>query len=179
MKIIKGILFTILGIIALALIVALFMPKQYAVEREVVINQPKDTVFNYVKYLKNQDNFSVWSKTDPNMKKTFTGVDGTIGAIAAWESDNEEVGVGEQEIINIAEGKQIDFELRFKVPFESTAKAYMITEVISPNETKTKWGFKGAMDYPMNLMLPILQMEKLIGNDLQTGLENLKIILEK
>jgi hypothetical protein len=37
----------------------------------------------------------------------------------------------------IAEGKQIDFELRFKVPFESTAEAYMITEVISPNETKT------------------------------------------
>jgi hypothetical protein len=42
-KIIKGILFTILGNIALALIVALFMPKEYAVERSV-INQPKDTV---------------------------------------------------------------------------------------------------------------------------------------
>jgi hypothetical protein len=39
MKIIKGILFGLLGIIALALIVALLMPKEYAVEREVVINQ--------------------------------------------------------------------------------------------------------------------------------------------
>jgi hypothetical protein len=44
-KLSKGILFTILGNIALALIVAPFMPKQYAVERSV-INQPKDTVFN-------------------------------------------------------------------------------------------------------------------------------------
>jgi hypothetical protein len=179
MKIIKGILITILGIIALALIIALFITKEYAVERDVVINQTKDTVFNYVKHLKNQDNFSVWAKTDPNMKRTFTGIDGTVGAIAAWESDNKEVGVGEQEIKKIKEGEQIDFELRFKAPFESTSEAYMITEAISLNETKVKWGFKGVMDYPMNLMLPFMQMEKIIGNDLQTGLNNLKVILEK
>lgn len=53
MKIIKTILFSILGIIALALVVALVMPKEYAVEREIVINQPKDSVFNYVLHLKN------------------------------------------------------------------------------------------------------------------------------
>jgi hypothetical protein len=179
MKIIKGILFGLLGIIALALIVALFMPKEYAVEREVVINQPKDTVFSYIKYLKNQDNFSVWSKTDPNMKKNFIGIDGTVGAIATWESDNKEVGIGEQEIKKIKEGEQVDFELRFKAPFESTSKAYMITEVISVNETKVKWGFYGSMDYPSNILLPFMQMEKIIGNDLQTGLDNLKVILEK
>jgi len=179
MKIIKAILFSILGIIALALIVALFMPKEYAVEREVIINQPKDSVFNYVKHLKNQDNFSVWAKTDPNMKKTFTGVDGTVGAISAWDSTNENVGVGEQEVIKITEGERIDFELRFKTPFESTADAYMSTEAISATETKVKWGFNGAMDYPMNLMLPFLEMDKVIGNDLQTGLDNLKVILEK
>lgn len=179
MKIIKAILFSILGIIALALILAFFMPKEYSVEREVIINQPKDSVFNYVKKLKNQDNFSVWAKTDPNMKKAFTGVDGTAGAISAWESINENVGVGEQEIIKVTEGERIDFELRFKTPFESTADAYMSTEAISTTETTVKWGFNGVMDYPMNLMLPFLQMDKVIGNDLQTGLDNLKEILEK
>jgi hypothetical protein len=45
------------------------MPKEYAVEeRSGNHNQPKHR-FSYIKYLKNQDNFSVWSKTDPNMKK--------------------------------------------------------------------------------------------------------------
>jgi hypothetical protein len=33
MKNIKGILFRLLGIIALALIIALFMPKEYLIER--------------------------------------------------------------------------------------------------------------------------------------------------
>lgn len=179
MKIIKRILFAILGIIALALIAAFFMPKEYAVEREITINQPKDSVFNYVKLLKNQDNFSVWSQIDPKMKKTFTGIDGTVGAISAWESDNENVGIGEQEIKKITDGERIDFELRFKVPFESVATAYMTTEANAATETKVKWGFNGQMPYPMNLMLPFMGMDEMLGKDLQTGLDNLKGILEK
>lgn len=179
MKIIKRILFALLATIALALVVALFMPKEYSVEREVTINQPKDSVFNYVKYLKNQDNFSVWAKKDPYMKKTFTGVDGTVGAISAWESNDKNVGVGEQEIKKITEGEHIDFELRFKIPFEATDNAYMSTEAISTTETKVKWGFNGSMAYPMNLMLPFMGMDAMLGKDLQTGLDNLKVILEK
>lgn len=179
MNILKKIILGLLAIIALALIIALFLPKNYAVEREITINQPKDSVFNYVKYLKNQDDFSVWAKKDPAMKKTFTGIDGTVGAIAGWNSKDKNVGVGEQEIKKIVEGERIDFELRFKEPFESTDNAYMITEAISPNQTKVKWGFDGKMPYPMNLMLPIMDMEKMLGKDLQDGLNNLKDVLEK
>jgi hypothetical protein len=178
MKIIKRILFALLGLIAVALIAALFMPKDYSVEREISINQPKDSVFNYVKYLKNQNNFSVWAKTDPAMKKTFSGVDGTVGAISTWESKNENIGIGEQEIKKITEGERIDFELRFKSPFEATEEAYMTTEAISASETKVKWRFNGGIDYPMNLMLPFMGMDEMIGKDLETGLANLKVILE-
>jgi uncharacterized protein YndB with AHSA1/START domain len=179
MKIIKRIIFVLLGILALALVVALFLPKEYAVEREIVINQPKDSVFNYLKYLKNQDNFSVWAKKDPAMKKTFTGVDGTVGAISAWNSKDKNLGVGEQEIKKITDGERIEYELRFKVPFEATDMAYITTEAISPNKTKVKWGFKGESPYPMNLMLAIMNMKDVLGKDLQEGLNNLKTVLEK
>lgn len=179
MNIIKKIIFGLLGIIALLLIMALLMPKDYSVEREITINQPRDSVFNYIKYLKNQDNFSVWAKMDPAMKKTFSGIDGTVGAISAWESKDKNVGVGEQEIKKIVEGERIDFELRFKVPFESTDMAYMTTEAISPSQTKVKWGFNGKSPYPMNLMLAFMDMDKMLGKDLETGLNNLKDVLEK
>lgn len=89
------------------------------------------------------------------------------------------MGIGEQEIKKITEGKRIDFELRFKVPFEATEKAHFTTEAISVNETKVKWGFYGSMDYPSNILLPFLQMDKVIGTALQTGLDNLKVLLEK
>lgn len=159
--------------------VALFVEKNYAVEEEIVINKPKSEVFEYIKHLKNQDNFSKWSSMDPNMKKSYTGTDGTVGFVSAWESNNENVGAGEQEILKITEGERIDFELRFIKPFESTQAAYMTTEAVSENQTKVKWGFSGKMSYPMNLMLLFMDFEEMIGKDFQEGLRNLKTIVEE
>ncbi len=179
MKILKRILLGLLGLIALLLLIGLFVKKEYTVEREVTINKPSQEVFNYLRLLKNQDNFSKWAKMDPGMKKTYTGTDGTVGFVSAWESDRDSVGAGEQEIKAIEEGKRIDYELRFKEPFESTASASMSTEATGENQTRVKWSFKGSMPYPMNLMLLFMNMDKMLGNDLSTGLNNLKGIMEQ
>lgn len=179
MKIVKKILLGIIGIIVLLLIIALFVKKEYGVEREITINKPKQEVFDYLKMLKNQDNFSVWAKRDPNMKKEYRGTDGTVGFVSAWDSENKHVGKGEQEIKNITEGERLDFELRFLKPFEATDNAFMTTEALSDNQTKVKWGFNGKMAYPMNLMLLFMNMDEMLGKDLQEGLNNLKAILEQ
>ena len=179
MKILKKIAIGILSLIALLLIVALFVRKDYAVVREVTINKPSQEVFDYVKFLKNMGNYSVWAKLDPNMKKEYRGTDGTVGFVSAWESNVKNVGTGEQEITKIVPGQQLDVELRFMKPFKSTDYAYMITENVSDNQTKVMWGFTGIMPYPMNLMLICVNMDKMLGNDLQTGLINLKSTLER
>ena len=179
MKIFKKILIAVVILIAIALITALFVKKDYAVEREITINKPKQEVFDYIKYLKNQDHYSKWAMMDPEMKKTYRGTDGTVGFVSTWESDNKEVGTGEQEIKKITEGEQIDFELRFLKPFEATEAAYMKTEAVSENQTLVKWGFNGHMDYPMNLFLLFMDFDKMIGGDLETGLSRLRIELEK
>jgi hypothetical protein len=176
MKILKKLLFVVAGILVLWLLIALFMPKDYNVERQVVINKPKTEVFDYIKYVKNQDNFSKWNQLDPNMKKSYSGTDGTVGFIYGWNSDNGEAGVGEQEIKNITEGERVDFELRFKEPMEATSMAYMITEGVSDAETNVKWGFNGRMPYPFNIFLPLMKSQ--LGKDFQTGLDNLKKVME-
>jgi uncharacterized protein YndB with AHSA1/START domain len=156
----------------------LFLNKDYKVEKEVIVNQPIDTVFNYIKHLKNQDDFSVWATRDPNMKKEYIGLDGKVGFISRWESENEEVGVGEQEIIKITEGERVDFELRFFKPFESTENAFMTVEALGDSKTKVIWGFSSRFDYPMNAMLLFIDFEEEIGNDFETGLKKLKQNLE-
>lgn len=178
MKIFKKIFIAIAILIAIPLVVALFTKKDYAVEREIIINKPKQEVFDYIKFLKNQDNYSVWATIDPAMKKEYKGTDGTVGFISAWESKIDDVGKGEQEIMKIIDGERLDFQLRFKIPFEANDDAYMVTETIAENQTKVKWGFKGKMSYPMNFMLLFMNMEKMLGNDLATGLSNLKKVLE-
>lgn len=172
------ILIIILVIIAIPLIIALFVKKEYKVVREVVIHKPVTEVFDYIKHLKNQGSYSKWAMMDPNMKKTFTGTDAKIGFISAWESEDKNVGVGEQEIIKITENERIEFELRFHKPFKAVHMAYMTTGKISEDQTKVQWGFEGDMKYPMNLMLLFMNFDKMIGGDLETGLNRLKINLE-
>jgi len=176
MKIIKKILIGLGVFIALILIVALFVKKDFSAEREIMIQQPKDMVFDYVRYLKHQEEYSKWFKMDPNIRTTYVGVDGTVGFISHWESD--EVGWGEQEIKKITEGERIDYEIRFLKPFKSVSPIYMTTEAIDENQTKVRWGISGKTIYPLNIMNLFMDMEAMIGEDFQIGLNNLKNILE-
>lgn len=55
----------------------------------------------------------------------------------------------------------------------------MITSATDNATTKVSWGFKGSFPYPFNIMKLFIHMEKEIGGDLDTGLANLKTVLEK
>ncbi len=178
MGILKKVFLALVIIIVVPLVIAAFTDKDYSVEREIVVNKPNQQVFDYIKSLKNQEKFSKWASMDPHMQRFYSGTDGTVGFVAGWASDSADVGVGEQEIMDIKEGARIDLALRFKEPFESSDKAYMTTESVSADQTMVKWGFEGHMDYPMNIMLLFLDMEEALGNDFSIGLENLKSNLE-
>jgi len=167
------------GLIVLLLIIAAFVKKNYHVTSEITIQKPSQVVFDYLKLLKNQDNFSKWALMDANMTKEYRGTDGMVGFVSAWDSKEKNVGKGEQEIKMIKEGEQIDFEIRFIKPFAGVAQAHLSTDSLSDQVTLVKWGFTSKMAYPMNLMLLVMKMEKMIENDLQTGLQNLKKLLEK
>jgi Polyketide cyclase / dehydrase and lipid transport len=171
------ILIVLVAVIVILLIVALFSKKEYKVEREITVNKPKQEVFNYVKYVKNQDYYNKWVMLDPTMKKDFRGTDGTVGFVYAWDSNNKQAGKGEQEIKKITEGEEFNIEVRFKKPFENTADTFMRTESVAGNKTRVTWGMKGRNPYPMNLMN--LFMDNLLGKDIVTSLTNLKTVLEK
>lgn len=178
MKFIKGFFIFFFVVILLALIAGLFMKKDFHVERSVVIAKPVGDVFDYVKYLKNQDNYSYWARLDPQMKKTYTGDDGTVGFVSAWEG-NKDVGKGAQEITGIRENERIDYELRFIEPFETTNTSYMTTMSEGPSSTKVTWGMDGRMNYPMNVMMPFMGMDRMLGDQLQAGLTGLKSLMEQ
>jgi Polyketide cyclase / dehydrase and lipid transport len=176
MNILITILTVIAGIVALLLIIALFTKKGYNTYREIVINVPLQTAFDYLKQIKNQDNFNKWIMVDPDMKKEFKGTDGNVGFIYAWNG-NKEAGEGEQEIKAITEGKNIEMEIRFVRPFAGIAHANMTTESLSGNQTKVSWTTASEMKYPLNIMLPLIV--KMLEKDMGTSLTTLKKILEK
>lgn len=171
----KKILLSILGVVALLLIIAALMPKDFKIEKEIVINKPKAEVFNYLQYAKNSESWCPWAKKDPNMTHEYKGQDGTVGFISSW-SGNKEVGVGEQEITNIVPNEKIESELRFTEPMKATHKAYLITESVSETETKVIWGMTGRTEFPFNLVC--FFMQKQVQKEFSNGLNSLKEILE-
>ena len=147
------------------------------IEKSVIINKGSGLVFDYLKMTRNQDNFSVWNLADPNMKKSYKGTDGTVGFIYSWDSTMKNVGAGEQEITAIEDGKSIDYAIRFSRPMKNTGKTKFLITSPGDDNTSVAWIFDSPSRFPMSLFSPIFK--RMLGKDLEKGLNNLKGILEK
>ena len=175
MNVLIIILLVVAALIALVLLIALFIKREHYVKREIIINAPRQKVFDFLRLLKNQDKFNKHAMTAPDRKREFKGTDGTVGYIYSW-SGNKNAGVGEKEIMNIIEGKKIETEIRFVKPMRATSSMIMETESLSDTQTKVYWSNAGTLSYPLNIMVPM--MEKMLPKDMDTSLLTLKNILE-
>lgn len=177
MKILKRLGIAILIIIALPFVIALFVPKSYTVSVSETINRPKLVVFDYVRMLGNQKDYSVWILADPDLKPEISGTDGSVGAIQKWNSKIDDVGEGEQEITSLTTDR-IDLDLRFRRPFKSEAKAANIFKEVTENQTLLTNEFYSNSSYPMNL--PSYVFGRSMMKKAQTkNLQNIKRILEQ
>jgi uncharacterized protein YndB with AHSA1/START domain len=176
------ILLTVLIIVVpVILILAFFARTAFSLEREIVIKRPRSIVFDYLKLLKNQDNYGKWVMIDPAMKKSFSGEDGRVGFIYAWESKNKKVGQVQQEITSIREPERIELEFRFLKPFPSTAHSTIEVVELSNQETKVKWTYRGnpSPHYILRVAHLLFRVKKVVGNYIQTSLTDLKTQLER
>ena len=153
------------------------MAKDMVIEKNVSINKNINEVFNFLRQTKNQDKFSVWNMKDPNMKRNYSGTDGTKGFVYSWNSKDKNVGAGSQEIKNISEGNRIDYELRFIRPMQNTAASSFVLDKIDENNTSVTWTFQSPTKFPMSLFAPIFK--NMLGKQLNQSLQNLKALLEK
>lgn len=173
MKFLKRILLGIIALAALILIVALFAPREFEGKSEIVINKPKQEVYDYIKYLKNQDNYGTWHQMDPAMEKSYEGTDGTVGFTYKWNSEKFMVGKGKQVITNL-DGDKMESDLFFDESLDP-AKSVISLKEQAPGQTLVKWNVKGKSPYPFNIMNLFFNMDK----DFEQGLQNLKNQLEK
>lgn len=171
-------LYVIIGIIVVIAILGLIAPKEYEVRRSIIVNKPLTETFQYLKYLKNQHQWSPWKKKDPKMIQIYEGVDGEVGFVAKWLG-NKEVGEGEQEILSIVENESIDTQLRFFKPWKSESIGHLLVDKVDERQTLVTWGFTGKNKFPMGIFMLFMNMDKSVGKDFEEGLANLKQILEQ
>jgi uncharacterized protein YndB with AHSA1/START domain len=146
------------------------------IERSVRINKPKQIVFDYLKLIRNQEEFSVWNMKDPGKRVESNGTDGTVGFIYSWDSKDKSVGAGSQEIRNIVEGSEIGYEVRFERPMKNVGQSRFVLNELSGQETQATWIFSCPSKFPMSLFKGIFQ--NMLGKDMAKSLANLKGKLE-
>ncbi len=163
-------------VVAVIAILGIIAPKEMHIEKEIVINKPKDQIYNYLKVLRNGEKWEPWGEKDANIKREYRGAEGTVGSVVSW-AGNKDVGVGEQEITGLLDNR-IDLVMRFKQPIESVDTGYYIFEPVSPAQTKVKWGMTGHSKFPFNIFCFVFNMKGTVEKEFEKGLANLKSILE-
>lgn len=145
------------------------------VTQSIIINRNQEDIFEFLRYTENQGLFGVWSLSDPNIKKTFTGNSGEVGSMYAWESEVKNVGVGTQKNVRLEFPELIETELVFEQPIEGIMRALFILEP-QDDMTQVNWVIESPMKFPASLFSFFIKRK--LEKDLMTGLRNLKKILE-
>jgi hypothetical protein len=174
------ILVVLVILIAVLCIIAAFAPKKYVITREITINKPAENVYEYLRFLNHHREFNQWLKYDPNTKIELKGnADGQEGAILSFESEHEKCGKGEFENVRLIKNKQIDFKIRFMAPYVFTADGTLFVNAVNENQTNLVWKYQGGKDWPMNIILLFVNMDKIIGADIESTMRNIKTNTEK
>ena len=174
MKILKIIGFALLGLIALFLIVALFLPSTMHIERSIVIEKPVNEVYSKVADLTTFGKWNPWTEYEPTAKSSATGTPGQVGQVWSWEG--KEVGSGNMTVTEVQENKLVKTKLLFTKPMEDESQSYWALEP-QGNSTKVSWVFDDAADYPMGRWMGLM-MGGMLGKDFDKGLSNLKKLSE-
>jgi hypothetical protein len=173
----KIILIVIVVLIAAILAYAATRPNNFRVQRSASINASPEKIFPLIADFHNWASWSPWEKKDPAMKRTFSGAPSGKGAAYAWEG-NKDVGSGRMEITEATSPSKVTIQLDFIKPFEGHNIAELSLQPAG-GATNVTWEMHGPMAFVMRVFGIFVNMDKMIGNDFETGLANLKAVAEK
>jgi hypothetical protein len=173
LKILGGI---VVLIMVYAVIAMVAFGKEYHYGKSIVINAPKEKVWQHIHSMKAFNEWNPWMKLDQTMKITYTGNSGQVGDKYCWDSKNDEAGAGCQEIKELVLGERQKTEMTFIKPFEGEATSEVILSS-EGNSTKVIWTMDTEQDAMMKIMRPMMDYQ--MGKSYGEGLDNLKILAER
>ncbi len=169
--------YILIAIITFIAFLHTYAKKSYQVSRTTVINAPRENIYRFVRQLRNQPQWVPWFKRDPDAVLKYKGDDGKEGAGFYWKG-NEKVGEGTQKLVKAKPPAIIETRILFVKPIKVSALTYIAIKDLEVNKSKIVWGVQGYLPFPLSIISLIYSPERLLGKDFETGLSNLKIILE-
>lgn len=175
-KILLGALLVIVLIVVIFSVVVAMQPAHYQVERSATINAPQPVVFAQVNDFHKWEAWSPWARIDPAMKTTYSGAAAGNGAMYSW-TGNSDVGEGRMTITESRPSDLIKIKLEFLKPFAAT-NATEFNFIPQGNQTSVKWTMAGDKNFLMKAFTIFMDMDKMVGNDFEKGLAQMKTVSE-
>lgn len=176
----RYVLYVLIAIVLLVAIpfgVAATRPDDFRVTRSLSIPAPPSAVFPHVNDLRKWEAWSPYDKRDPAMKRTYTGPESGTGAKYAWNGNNE-VGEGSSTIIESRPNELVKLDLHFIRPFEGRNVAdFTFKPEKKSDNTLVTWSLEGKHTLISKVMCLFMSMDKMVGADFETGLQNLKTVV--
>lgn len=165
----------LLIIVLVIVILGIVEPKDVTVERSLVINAPREVVWDQMTNFKNGPNWDPWYKLEPTVTRTYFGTDGQPGSGYTWEGKKTGMGTMTDTGIN---GNKMGYKLHFEKPWSGDATGFYAVEDAGNGSVKATWSYYQHMSFPMNAMQAFMSMDKMLGTQFDSGLNNLKRYVE-
>lgn len=175
MEILKKIGIGFIGLILLILVIAVFLPRETVIEREININAPAKAVFAQVNELRNWDKWSKWHTIDPDAVYTYSDPASGLDAWYSWKSEHPNVGNGKLTTTVLTPYTYLEQRMDFEGMGSSTAY-WKFDE--KDGATHVIWGFKNDNGWNLIGRWVGVMMDKMLGPDYEYGLEHLKQVAE-
>jgi hypothetical protein len=171
MKTLKRVALVVLGLLVLLALIGLTLPRSYRVERSVLIQAKPTAIFPHVNELKRWPDWTAWNQARyTDMRVNFEGPDTGVGAVYKWEGDSS--GIGSLRITKSDPAQGVWYDLDFDNG-KHLSQGSILFEA-EGDATRVVWSNDGDLGLnPVNRWFGLL-MDKMMGPDFATGLENLK-----
>jgi Polyketide cyclase / dehydrase and lipid transport len=172
----KKILIGLAALVVLFVIVVALQPSDFRVERTTTVAAPQATVFAQVNDLRKWEAWSPWAKLDPNAKMSFEGPESGQGAAMSWAGNNK-VGEGKMTVVESRPDEAVKLKVDFIRPFEGTSNSDFVFKPAG-DKTEVVWTISGHHNFIEKAMCLVMNGQKMIGDDLDKGLAQLKSVAE-
>ncbi len=170
----KKIILSLAMLISLLAVIGLLLPRHSHIVRSIRIERPASMVYGVVNSFALFPRWSPWQHLDPDMVQAASGPTEGVGATLKW-SGNKKVGTGTQVITASTPNESVSSDLTFGDMGTSKAVIFMSAD---GKGTDVRWTLDTDMGAgPVGRYFGLM-MDSMVGDDFETGLKNLKTLLE-
>ena len=179
------VVYTVIGVLVLlvagVLGLAATKPDVFQVQRSASIKATPEKIFPLINDFRRWAAWSPYENKDPAMKRTYGETTSGQGAVYGWDG-NSDVGSGRITIADTSPPSKVRLNLEMFSPFEAhnVVEFTLVVQGDGTNvTTNVTWAMQGKVSYMAKVVHVFFNMDKMVGNDFEAGLANLKAIAEK